>query len=43
MSSFDQATSRRRFLQFLSASPLFAGASRPWREGPCRASGCPIR
>ena len=27
MSSFDQATSRRRFLQFLAASPLFAYGS----------------
>src|SRR5947209_17956154 len=36
MSSFDQATSRRRFLQFLAASPLFAygGFSAFAGEGP---------
>src|SRR5512132_2490900 len=36
MSSFDQATSRRRFLQFLAASPLFAygGFSAFGGEGP---------
>ena len=27
MSSFDQMTSRRRFLQFMAASPLFAHGS----------------
>src|SRR5512132_3673455 len=36
MSSFDQATSRRRFLQFLATSPLFAygGFSAFAGEGP---------
>src|SRR2546428_11318794 len=36
MSSFDQATSRRRFLQFMAASPLFAygGFSAFAGEGP---------
>ena len=36
MSSFDQATSRRRFLQFMAASPLFAygGFNALAGEGP---------
>jgi hypothetical protein len=42
----DRATSRRRFIQFLAASPLFAGrslsalAAEPFRSGrPIRSCG----
>ena len=43
MSSFDQATSRRRFLQFLAASPLFAygGFSAFAGEGPTAGTKLP--
>ena len=43
MSSFDQATSRRRFLQFLAASPLFAygGLSAFAGEGPTAGTKLP--
>src|SRR6516162_7438628 len=43
MSSFDQATSRRRFLQFLAASPLFAygGFSVFADEGPTAGTKLP--
>src|SRR5512132_1167905 len=43
MSSFDQATSRRRFLQFLAASPLFAygGFSAFGGEGPTAGTKLP--
>src|SRR5438094_10402081 len=41
--SFDQATSRRRFLQFLAASPLFAygGFSAFAGEGPTAGTKLP--
>ena len=43
MSTFDQATSRRRFLQFLAASPLFAygGFSAFAGEGPTAGTKLP--
>jgi 4-hydroxymandelate oxidase len=43
MSSFDQATSRRRFLQFMAASPLFAygGFSAFAGEGPTAGTKLP--
>src|SRR5439155_20893392 len=43
MSSLDQATSRRRFLQFLAASPLFAygGFSAFAGEGPTAGTKLP--
>ena len=40
----DQATSRRRFIQFLAASPLFAGTSlSALAAGAVSRSGRPIR
>jgi len=43
MMSFDQATSRRRFLQFMAASPLFAyGSFSAAGEGPTAARNFPI-
>ena len=43
MSSFDQATSRRRFVQFMAASPLFAygGFSAFAGEGPTAGTKLP--
>jgi len=43
MSSFDQATSRRRFLQFMAASPLFAygGFNAFAGEGPTAGTKLP--
>ena len=39
----EHATSRRRFLQFLAASPLLAGSDLAAMAEPRRRRGCPIR